>query len=221
MTAEQMPVRKLRDHPWLDPAARMRHRLQAWQQSLLFPIRLPLVLWWAVGLGVVAFGSFLNIYMSSRIADARLQLVRLDQDQTLQEEINAELLFRIGQEADLNHIAIWAQNQGFKYRTELLWLDLDASSVSAPVDLDPTPGALNSGNDLLTPTRRFQEAMGILHNLTRELRVRSARLHRQMSGLAPLPPETATFNNQGETAKGGFLDKLWKSVLEAVNATGS
>ena len=220
MTAEQVPVRELHDRPWLGPSTRVQNQLQGWQQSLVFPVRLPLVLWWAVLLGVVAFGSFLNVYMSSRISDARIQLARLDQDLTLQEEINSELLFRIGQAVDLNRISIWAQHQGFKYQTELLWLDLDAAPVSASSELDPAFHPLDSGDALLTPARRFQGAMNALGDLARQLQAQAARLRRQVSGFTPLPPETSRSNHRAEAEEASFLGELWQSVLEAVNASG-
>ncbi len=216
MTAEQVPVRELRDHPWRGPSTRVRTQWQGWQQSWAFPMRLPLVLWWAVLLGVVAFGSFLNVYMSSRISDARIQLARIDQDLMLQEEINSELLFRIGQEVDLNRIAIWAQNQGLKYHTELLWLELDAG----PAELGPVLGPQDAGDALATSARRFQGALDALRDLAGKLQAHSARLRRQMSGFTPLPPETPQPTSRGETAAAGFLGELWQSLLEAVNAAG-
>lgn len=216
MTAEQVPVRELRDHPWRGPSTRVRTQWQGWQQSWAFPMRLPLVLWWAVLLGVVAFGSFLNVYMSARISDARIQLARIDQDLTLQEAINSELLFRIGQEVDLNRIAIWAQNQGLKYHTELLWLDLAAEP--APAELGPVRGPRDAEDALATPARRFQGALDALRDLAGQWRAHAARLRRQMSGFTPLPPETPQSTPRGETAATSFLGELWQSVLEAVNA---
>ncbi len=218
MTAEQVPVRELRDHPWLGPATRVRNQWQGWQRSWTFPVQRPLVLWWAVLLGVVAFGAFLNVYMSARIAEARLQLARLDQDLALQEEINSELLFRIGQEVDLNRIAIWAQNHGFRYQKEIRWLDLNATPVPAPSPLDPALDLQAAQDALWTPTRRFQRAMDILQNLTQEWQAKATRWWQQISGFTPLPPETPGAHNQAE-AEESFLGTLWKSLLEAVNAS--
>ncbi len=168
-------------------------------------------------MGVVAFGSFLNVYMSARISDARIQLARLDQDLTLQEEVNSELLYRIGQEVDLNHISIWAQNQGFRYQTETLWLDLNASP-KPPMGRSPL-NPLDSAEEFLTPESRFQGAVDAFRTLASDIRAEFSRLRGQISGFTPLPPETRKLNNRVEAEEEGLLGRFWNSVLEAVNAS--
>ncbi len=217
MTTEQAPLRNLRSANWLGPSTQVRQRWQGWRRAFTFPVRLPLVLWWAVLMGVMAFGSFLNVYISARISDARIQLARLDQDLTLQEEVNSELLFRIGKEVDLNHISIWAQNQGFIYQTETLWLDLNATPIP-PVGRSPQ-NSLEPGGEFLTSESRFQGAVDALRTLASDIRAELSRLRGQISGFTPLPPETRRPNNRVEAEEEGLLGRFWNLVLEAVNAS--
>lgn len=216
MTTEQVPVHNLQNRDWREPSIRFRNQWQGWQQSLYFPLRLPLVLWWAVLLVTVAFGSFLNVHMSSRISDARLQLARLEDDLTTQEEINSELLFRIGQEIDLNHVAIWAQNHGFQYRSEMLWLDQETSTMPTtdnanPIPQDPMP-------ELVNPATRFQGALDTLGGIALDFQVEISGLWHQIAGFTPMPPETRRSNNRVEVEEEGLLGELWKYFLEAINA---
>lgn len=219
MNAEQVPAHRPGHQNWQEPSNQLRNPWRNWQQSLNFPIRLPLVLWWAVLLGTVAFGSFLNVYMSARISDARLQLARFEEDLTRQGEINSELLFRIGQEVDLKHISIWAQNQGFRYLNEMLWLDQEAKPLS-PVT-NPDLGAQDPSAELLSPASRFQGALDTLGGLSMDMKTGMSRFWLQISGFSPLPPETRRPNNRIETEEEGFLGDLWKSVLEAINVSNS
>ena len=117
---EQLPSGTLADeHP---SHVLLGGAVQAWRSSVAFSDRVPVAGWWGMFIVVVTFGAMANVYMSFRIDQARLQLGQLEQASALQEQINAELLRRIGNEEDLNQIGLWAIGQGLQPDAEPIWM---------------------------------------------------------------------------------------------------
>lgn len=136
-------------HPLLGGA------VQAWRSSIAFSDRVPVAGWWGMFIVVVTFGAMANVYMSYRIDQTRLQLAQLEQAGALQEQINAELLRRIGDEEDLDHIGLWAIGQGLQPDAEPIWM-----IATEPVLADAAAGAEALGQPDSSTRRRDSLAAG-------------------------------------------------------------
>lgn len=205
MTAEAAPLRTLpRDR--LSRSA-LGVTLPAWSRH--FSLRLPLVLWWAVLLGILGFGSYLNVYMSSRISEARIQIARLAQEQALQEKLNSELLFKIGAEQDLDRVAAWALEQGFHFGTETLWLD----QMGREARRLPTPSAGPSEESDVAPSpgSRIRGALEWLESILSQLRLGFDSTRNQLDDFRPLPP----LGEDEDSASGGNTSSLLAALQES------
>ncbi len=129
--------------------------VQAWRSSIAFSDRVPVAGWWGMFIVVVTFGAMANVYMSFRIDQVRLQLAQLEQASALQEQINAELLRRIGDEEDLNQIGLWAIGQGLQPDTEPIWM-----IATEPVLADATAATAAPGQPDSSTRRRDSLAAG-------------------------------------------------------------
>lgn len=193
-----------------------------WQRArraTAFTFHLPLVVWWIVLIGTVTFGLFLNVYMSYRIAAGQLQLDRLAQDYNRREEINTELLYRIGQETDLNRIALWARNHNYIHQTDVLWLEpiapYRAFDPVRPVSPEPAPEALRSSTDRITETSSWFQRFRF------RLRTQVTQLRTQLQGFTPLPPDAYDeldwkAGTAAESASG--LERFLETLRQAANA---
>ena len=216
-------MRTVRSSHWPLPPLSASQVQAPWQRlrhAKALSFNLPLVLWWALLVGLATFGSLLNVFMSARMAEARIQLYRLNQDYVLREEVNAELLYRIGQETNLNRVAIWAQNRGFVYQSDVTWLQ----SASLPPAQDAA--ALPAGQEGLGAPRssseRIRDANSRLASFWGGLADRLSTLHAQLRAFTLLPPDLQAPAGSADAAgEPSLLERLWGALQDAANASAS
>lgn len=216
-------MRTVRSSHWpLSPLAAPQGQApwQRLRQAKVLSFNLPLVLWWALLVGLVTFGSLLNVFMSARIAEARIQLYRLNQDYVLREEINAELLYRIGQETSLNRVAIWAQNRGFVYQSDVTWLPADAWLPAQ--DAAPLPAGPDGLGAPRTSSERIRDANSRLAQFWGGLVDRLSTLNAQLRAFTLLPPDLqAPAGPSDADVSPSLLERLWGALQDAANASAS
>ncbi len=150
---EQLPSATLADEQ--SSHALLGGAVQAWRSSVAFSDRVPVAGWWGMFIVVVTFGAMANVYMSFRIDQARLQLARMEQASAHQEQINTELLRRIGDEEDLNPIGLWAIGQGLQPDAEPIWM-----IATEPILADAAAASEVPGQPDLPTRRRDSLAAG-------------------------------------------------------------
>lgn len=215
-------MRTVRSSHWpLSPLAapQVQAPWQRLRQAKVLSFNLPLVLWWALLVGLATFGSLLNVFMSARIAEARIQIYRLNQDYVLREEVNAELLYRIGQETSLNRVAIWAQNRGFVYQSDVTWLQSDAWLPAQ--DAAPFPAGLDGGAPR-SSSERIRDANSRLAQFWGGLADRLSTLNAQLRAFTLLPPDLqAPAGPSDADVSPSLLERLWGALQDAANASAS
>ena len=182
--------------------------VQAWRSSVAFSDRVPVAGWWGMFIVVVTFGAMANVYMSFRIDQARLQLAQLEQASALQEQINAELLRRIGDEEDLDQIGVWAIGQGLQPDAEPIWMIATEPVLAADAAATGAPGQPDA------PTRRRDSLAAGLRDFDELGRRFLGGTRRVLAGITLLPPaveDEETVSDQASTAQ-VWLDRLFDSL---------
>ena len=182
--------------------------VQAWRSSVAFSDRVPVAGWWGMFIVVVTFGAMANVYMSFRIDQARLQLARLEQASALQEQINAELLRRIGDEEDLDQIGVWAIGQGLQPDAEPIWMIATEPVLAADTAAPGAPGQPDA------PTRRRDSLAAGLRDFDELGRRLLSGAQRVLTSITLLPPaveDEETVSDQASTAQ-VWLDRLFDSL---------
>ncbi len=196
--------------PWRLSIPQMRAR-----RMLTFTFHLPLVGWWALFLGTVAFGCLLNVYKTYLIAESRLQLVRIEQEYTQQQQLNTELLFRIGEEADLNYVYYWAVRNGFEPQTQTLWLQSGPShTVSSP----PETATGIQGEAPPSADERIQHVSQQLELLVIRGREQLAYWTQQLNTFLTMPSELQ--DGPPSPVPQGERRPFWQRLFDSANLTG-
>ena len=182
--AKPLPSATLDDeHP---SRALLGGAVQAWRSSIAFSDRVPVAGWWGMFIVVVTFGAMANVYMSFRIDQARLQLAQLEQASALQEQINAELLRRIGDEEDLNQIGLWAIGQGLQPDAEPIWMIATEPILADAATATEAPGQPDA------PTRRRDSLAAGWRNFDELGRQFLKRAQSVLASISLLPPAVET-----------------------------
>lgn len=200
--AAGLPLQRLRN-----PVARMRTR-----QMLALTFNLPLVGWWAVFLGTIAFGCLLNVYKTYRIAETRLQLARIEEQYTQQQQINTELLYRIGEEVDLNQVYIWAIRQGFIPRQQTVWLNPEPGLV---VSAAAVPSG-DWGDGLPSPDERIQTVSKHVEILGLGVREQLMEMAQQLGSFSIMPPDI--LDPPLSVPREDEARTWWQRLLDSANA---
>ena len=211
---EQLPSATLSGEPSSHPL--LGSAVQAWRSSVAFSDRVPVAGWWGMFIVVVTFGAMANVYMSFRVDQARLQLAQLEQASTLQEQINAELLRRIGNEADLDQIGLWAIGQGLQPATEPIWM-----IATEPVLAGGAAAAEGTGQPD-SPTHRWDSLAAGLRNFDELGRRFLGGARRVLAGITLLPPAVEggeEVSHHAGTAQ-IWLDRLFENLRERRGPAG-
>lgn len=180
----------------------------------------PMVVWWGVLVGTFTFGSLLNVYMAYRVSEARIQLARLEQDYALREQINAELLYRIGAEANISHIQLWALRHDFTASLDTIWLEPGVPLVRTLAEAAPQTGGETESPP--SPTERLTDTREGIRDLSFNLQARWRKWRLQMGSLSWLPPALSDSSQPAARGETQPLLRRWLEALrDAANATGS
>ena len=182
--------------------------VQAWRRSVAFSDRVPVAGWWGMFIVVVTFGAMANVYMSFRIDQARLQLAQLEQASALQEQINAELLRRIGDEEDLNQIGLWAIGHGLQPDAEPIWM------IATEPILADTAAATEASGQPDAPTRRRDSLAAGWRNFDELGRQFLKGAQRVLASITLLPPAVEAEEAVPERASTVqvWLDRLFDNL---------
>ncbi len=183
------------------------------RRMMAFTFNLPLVGWWAVFLGTIAFGCLLNVYKTYRIAESRIQLARIELEYTRQQQINTELLYRIGEEVDLNQVYFWAVKSKFIPQHQTIWLNPSPplATTLAPVQSSPQGrrDAPPSADERIQTVSKHIDILGIglqeqLMEWVKQLEAFSLMPPEIHEVPPPLPPEDETRS-------------FWQRLLDSAN----
>ncbi len=203
LQAAGLPLQRLRK-----PATQLRTR-----RPLTLAFNLPLVGWWAVFLGIIAFGCLLNVYKTYRIAETRLQLARIEVEYTRQQQINTELLYRIGEEGDLAQVYVWARQHNFVPQPQTVWLN------PAPVPMvsshTVTPDG-KPGTDIPTPGERIQTMSEYVEILGLSLQERLLEWSLALDSFTLMPPDI--LEPLPAVAQEDESRSWWERLLDSANA---
>ena len=180
--------------------------LQAWRSSVALSDRVPVIGWWAMLIVVLTSGAMANVFMSFRVDEARLQLAQIERASDLQQQINAELLRRIGAQEDLDQISIWAFDQGLQPESEPIWM----------IATEPVLAGSNNMNDASTqpetPTHRRNSLAQGLKNFDDTSRQFWRSTKRGLGNISLLPPAPAAELDGSEPVSTAqiWLDRLFE-----------